>query len=141
MKIIFEGYFGAPVHNQLEKGISVLDSGCGSGSWAISMGNEYPRSKFTGIDILPLYANQEKPSNCEFVNHNILYPLSFSDDHFDYVYQRFLGLGVKEHDWSPVIKNLVQVLKPGGWIEMIEPLFDAVNLGPKVKILIGICML
>ncbi|RCH89750.1 hypothetical protein CU097_001724, partial [Rhizopus azygosporus] len=51
LKYIFGCNYHAPIHNLLEKGIKVLDSGCGPATWCFDMAEAYPNSKFQGIDI------------------------------------------------------------------------------------------
>ncbi|RUS24065.1 hypothetical protein BC938DRAFT_474182 [Jimgerdemannia flammicorona] len=46
------GHYVAPVGNRLEQGIKVLETGCGTGVWAMDMARKYPRSQFTGTDII-----------------------------------------------------------------------------------------
>ncbi|KAI8144944.1 S-adenosyl-L-methionine-dependent methyltransferase [Fennellomyces sp. T-0311] len=134
MKIVCKGNFGAPVVEQLRKGINVLDSACGTGSWTIDMSKEYPHSNFVALDSSSMFAAQDinKPPNCKFVEHDVTEPLPFPDNYFDYVHQRFITAGVREHKWPQIIGNLMRVLKPGGWIELNEPsVSEIANAGPK----------
>lgn len=41
------------IQEKLEKGIRVLDVGCGSGRAMLFLAEEYPQSEFTGYDLLP----------------------------------------------------------------------------------------
>lgn len=83
------GNFSAPVEELLEKGIKVLDVGCGSGRWILEMARDFPNSTFIGVDVSNVFPSPDKiPSNASFVEGNVLHGLPFADDTFDYVYQR-----------------------------------------------------
>ena len=92
----------------------------GPGTWSLEMARDYPRSKFTGIDISEAFPTEIKPPNCSFQVHNVNESLPFPPNHFDFVFQRLLVLGIREDDWDNVINHYVTVLKPGGWIELLE---------------------
>ncbi|CAG8803420.1 1407_t:CDS:2, partial [Gigaspora margarita] len=72
-------------------------------------------------DISPIYPSEIKPCNLTFRTANILEGLPFPDNHFDFVYMRFLLTAFTEDDWqNKVIQELCRVLKPGGYIEIME---------------------
>ncbi|CAG8751442.1 19777_t:CDS:2, partial [Racocetra fulgida] len=75
---------------------------------------------FIGIDISPMFPTGIKPPNLTFHTANVLKGLPFPDDHFDFVYMRFLIIAFTEDEWSTVISELIRVVKPGGWIELME---------------------
>lgn len=94
--------YHAPIHNLLEKGIKVLDSGCGPATWCFDMAEAYPNSKFQGIDISRVFPESIKPINVKFVNGNIAQLLPFEDNTFDYIHQRLLVGGLTHTDWEKV---------------------------------------
>lgn len=115
------GNFSAPVEEDLLRGINVLDSGCGSGAWFTEMAQDYPNSTFVGIDVANVISESlSLPSNCTFLKVNILEGLPFEDATFDYVFQRFLFGALTPTDWSFVVRELVRVVKPDGWLESFE---------------------
>lgn len=140
MKLVFGGSFDSPVKDALEQGITVLDSGCGTGSFACELGKEYPNSKIHGIDISLRVPEAIRPPNCEFHVHNIIHDPIFPDNHFDFIHQRLLTLALSSSDWKrvcipklllqinilnhrmykKVVATLMRQLKPGGWIELAE---------------------
>ncbi|CEP08045.1 hypothetical protein [Parasitella parasitica] len=123
--------YHAPVTEMLEKGIMVLDSGCGPATWTFEMGETYPRSKFHGIDASCVFPEDIKPANVEFVIGNIAKKIPYPDSSFDYIHQRLLFLGLTDSDWDSALKELYRVLKPGGYIDLVEPDFHALFLaGP-----------
>lgn len=84
---IYRNYL-APVTDTLRKGANVLDIGCGPGSWSMEIAGEYPKSTIVGVDMVPLFPRDIKPSNCLFYQSNILNGLPFQDGTFDYVFMR-----------------------------------------------------
>ncbi|KAL0080404.1 hypothetical protein J3Q64DRAFT_1701745 [Phycomyces blakesleeanus] len=130
VRFAIQGNYLAPVSDILRKGARVLDVGCGPGSWTMEIAGEYPKSTVVGVDINNMFPRDIKPSNCEFYNCNILHGLPFNSGSFDYVFMRGVALGVEESKWAPLIAELVRVLKPGGWIELVEADSKMHRVGP-----------
>lgn len=90
-------------------------------AFGVSKWRDYPNSTFTGIDTVNHFpSSSDLPPNCIFQQANILGELPFKNAMFDYVFQRFLFTSFSPTEWGLAIKELVRVLKPGGWIESIE---------------------
>ncbi|KAJ8663281.1 hypothetical protein O0I10_000519 [Lichtheimia ornata] len=131
LKAGFGGNYDAPVREALEKGIFVLDAGCGPAAWTAEMAKDYPNSTFHGVDIAPRCLTTP-PSNCHFHTKNLVEEKPFPDNHLDYIHQRLLVLGLLEANWDKVIAQHMKMLKPGGWIELVEVTFRVLeNGGPK----------
>ncbi|KAG0300711.1 hypothetical protein BGZ98_008965 [Dissophora globulifera] len=96
----------------------------------MEMANEFPDATITGIDMSAVFPTTIIPDNCQFIQHNILKPLPFPDNTFDFVYQRLLILGLTPAEWVQVVKELERVAKPGGWIELVEADGHGGNNGP-----------
>ncbi|ORY96372.1 S-adenosyl-L-methionine-dependent methyltransferase [Syncephalastrum racemosum] len=126
----FGSHFEAPVHDALSKGITVLDSACGPATWTLELAELYPDSTFHGIDISPQFPGQIKPQNCNFQIANLLDGLPFPDNYFDYIHQRLMVIALTREGWEKTLKELMRVLKPGGWIEFKELLPRIDNGGP-----------
>jgi len=132
---IFQGNFSSPVEEILKiGGTEVLDLGCGPGTWLLEMGETFPKSNFTGVDLTnTLTGNDSLQSeisqNVKFVKGNVLDGLPFKDSTFDYVFIRYLSFGFTEQDWKYVINEVIRITKPGGWMEvcnfreMVKPFF------------------
>lgn len=89
----------------LKNGITVLDSGCGPGSWTLELAHEFPLSRFHGVDISNVFVpDSKKPSNVEFTIGNIAKKLPYPDNTFDYIHQRLLMAGLTSEDWDNVGK-------------------------------------
>ncbi|RIB24418.1 S-adenosyl-L-methionine-dependent methyltransferase [Gigaspora rosea] len=131
LKNVWQSIFSAPVDHLLkQEGAKVLDAGTGAGSWLFEMATDYPKAKFIGIDIAPIQSSHIKPSNVEIIKGNILERLPFNDNTFDYVFQRTLYVGIPENKWPSVINEFVRVLKPGGYLELLEADFKSSTMGP-----------
>src|SRR6266542_3569371 len=82
------------------------------------MATNYPCAEFTGIDISPIQPSQIKPEYFTFIQANLFDGLPFTDNSFDFVFQRFLVGAIPKDKWSFVINELTRVLKPGGYLEV-----------------------
>ncbi|RUP48898.1 S-adenosyl-L-methionine-dependent methyltransferase [Jimgerdemannia flammicorona] len=122
MRHLVHGNFNAPVEEDLERGINVLDMGCGSGRWVLDMAVDYPNSTFTGIDMAEVFPvdPDDIPPNARFMIANTLKGLPFPDETFDYVFQRFMVLSFTPQDWKFAVNEIVRLTKPGGWVELFE---------------------
>ncbi|RIA97153.1 S-adenosyl-L-methionine-dependent methyltransferase [Glomus cerebriforme] len=121
-KCVWRSNHSSPVEEIFAPGgTSVLDVQCGSGIWMSDLATEYPNSTFVGIDDDADRARIEIPlPNAAFLHHNLMEGLPFPDDTFDFVHQRFFT-SVNETDWQEyILPDMVRVLKPGGWIELME---------------------
>ncbi|RUS16443.1 S-adenosyl-L-methionine-dependent methyltransferase [Endogone sp. FLAS-F59071] len=134
IRFVMQGNQMAPVREELQRGIKVLDAGCGTGIWSIEMAREYPNSEFVGADLLDVFkaSTAVAPPNVRFQIANTL-ELPFEDNSFDYVFQRLQTVCFRESDWPIVIKELVRVTKPGGWVELIEAEARIKNIGPETQ--------
>ncbi|RIA93888.1 S-adenosyl-L-methionine-dependent methyltransferase [Glomus cerebriforme] len=119
-KYAFGGNYSSPIQNKLEDGIAVLDIGCGTGKWIIDNAMDYPKSTFIGIDMSPIFPKENKPQNAGFIECDVLYGLPFPSNTFDFVHQRLLCTAFSEKQWITVIKEIMRVLKPSGYVEFME---------------------
>lgn len=99
---------------------SVLDLGCGTGSWAHAFSVLHPPAQVLGIDLNPPAASpvHATPGNLGFKHGNIEGPWSsFAPDKgaIDFIFMRMLALGVR--DWPTLFARAFDNLPPGGWIE------------------------
>ncbi|CAI2185454.1 6682_t:CDS:2, partial [Funneliformis geosporum] len=136
MRYIWNSNYNAPVDDLLQKeDAKVLDLGCGAGSWLFELATEFPSVSFTGMDISPVIPSTIKPRNISFVRGNVLEGLPFDDNTFDFVHQRFLVAAIPLNDWQNLVNELVRVLKPGGYLELMEMDVEFKPLGPSAKLL------
>jgi hypothetical protein len=124
LRTAFGSDFRPPIRTQLQKGIVVLDVGCGPGTWTMEMSTAFPKSTFIGIDQSAFYPRDIKPRNCHFRTCGSLVEqqeLPFPDNSIDYIYQRDMNWGLTGQTWQPLLLEYQRILKPGGWIECVEP--------------------
>jgi hypothetical protein len=101
------------------------------GTWLRDLPILYPKIKFDlhGVDIgSHLFPAQ---SSLDLRQHNITTPLPAEwgwNDSFDVIHQRLLVWGLKLSQWPEVLRNFYTVLKPGGYIQLVEiELIDRAN--------------
>jgi SAM-dependent methyltransferase len=109
----------------------VLDVGGGSGQWGFDLCQQFPDALVVGIDLVP--GKPDKPSGYAFVKGNLLQGLPFRRDQFDFVHQRYLWGGVPLKSWPTVVRDLVRVTRPGGWVELTEGPCSAERMGPATE--------
>jgi SAM-dependent methyltransferase len=97
----------------------VLDAGAGTGQWGFELCEELPGTHVVGLDLVP--GKPRRPPGYHAVRGNLLQGLPFVDDRFDFVHQRLLFLAVPVAAWPALVRDLVRVTRPGGWIELVEP--------------------
>jgi SAM-dependent methyltransferase len=78
-----------------------------------------------GMDLMPPALERgatpsPHASNYSFAQGNVLEGMPFADDSFDFVHQRFLTLAIPAARWPGVVKELLRVTRPGGWVELVE---------------------
>eukprot|EP00136_Aspergillus_niger_P009767 XP_001401990.2 methyltransferase [Aspergillus niger CBS 513.88] len=117
--------------------ISIADVGTGTGIWLLDLHRQYPNATLHGFDISSEQypAPGFLPSNISLRHLNILeeIPEEYVEK-YDVVHARLLVQVVLQAggDPRPVIKNLMKLVKPGGYIQWEEPNDDAGNR-PLVK--------
>ncbi len=113
----------------------VLDVGTGTGRWGIEICWEHPGALVVGLDLVA--GRAEHPSGYRHVRGNVLQGLPFRDGVFDLVHQRYLVSGIPLEAWPGVVGELVRVTRPGGWVELVEPVMGGRRLGPAAERLLG----
>ncbi|HLH68619.1 MAG TPA: methyltransferase domain-containing protein [Candidatus Dormibacteraeota bacterium] len=106
----------------------VLDVGTGTGQWGFELCWEHPKALVVGLDLVP--GKPGAPAGYRHVRGDVLRGLPFRDDSFDLVHQRYLASGIPLVEWPRVVAELVRVARPGGWVELAEPVMGGRRLGP-----------
>jgi hypothetical protein len=106
-----------------DKPLKILDSATGDGYWMKQEAANFPYAKFTGIDVDPDYftAIKDLPDNVSFTVQSLLEP--WSQDHqdaYDLVHQRYVTTNMPQGEAPNVIKRLLGLVKPGGYIQLVE---------------------
>ncbi|KAI9311543.1 S-adenosyl-L-methionine-dependent methyltransferase, partial [Dichotomocladium elegans] len=110
---------------------TILDLGTANGIWALEMAALYPTSTVIGIDIKPPSLQQAGGlKNLKYIQANINEPLPLADASVDYIFQRGMGQVIRKEKWAHVLDEMARVLKPGGYIELVEADLWHHNPGP-----------
>ncbi|PYH74613.1 class I SAM-dependent methyltransferase [Aspergillus vadensis CBS 113365] len=108
----------------------VLDCGHGAGSWAIQVAEEFPECEVIGVDISPHMIPDDDDEdfdvaeNLEFQVDDLNRPFTFPPKYFDLVNSRMMATGIDGSRWSSYIQDIKRVLKPGGWVQLVEIYFN-----------------
>ncbi|KAL1840993.1 hypothetical protein VTJ49DRAFT_7547 [Mycothermus thermophilus] len=110
-------YFYAPVGEVLERGGEVLDLGTGTGIWAMELGDRYPLSTFTGVDLSPIQPTFV-PENVHFFVDDFEEEWVDPDNKYDFIHLRHTLHSVQDPD--ALLKRIYRHLKPGAYFEAQE---------------------
>ncbi|PVF94115.1 S-adenosyl-L-methionine-dependent methyltransferase [Serendipita vermifera] len=98
---------------------SILDVGCGTGSWAAEMARRFPHAFVLGVDVAPPPMDTSVfPPNLQFEIDDVNLGLSHFYDQYDVVHVRCVSGGIKDMDQT--IVEYQRCLKPGGVLLIIE---------------------
>jgi ubiquinone/menaquinone biosynthesis C-methylase UbiE len=121
---------------RIEKGMQVLDAGCGQGFVEKYLASKIDAS-FTGITITPREVkvatkqlNNKSKGSVEFLLADY-HELPFDDNSFDIVFT--VETLAHARNLQQVLSELYRVLKPGGKIVLFEYEWDYKNFSPKYK--------
>lgn len=81
-----------------------------------------------------LFFQTIKPNNCEFRIGNIREKLPFEDQSFDYIFIRNMAYTIVQTELPILFREVYRVLRPGGFVEMVEVDIETKRLGPQTKI-------
>ena len=105
----------------------VLDIATGPGGWVLDVASAYPDISVTGIDISQLmiaYAQSQAQvravAHAHFRIMNVLEPLQFSDNTFDFVNIRFISAFMPVTAWPVLVQECLRILKPGGILHLTD---------------------
>lgn len=99
------------------------------------MANKYPNSHFVGVDMADVFPTTDIPPNVTFRTMNAGSTFDFEDASFDFVFQRFLVMGLPVDQYKRSVQEMKRVLKLGGAIEIMELVNDYKNAGPAFKLI------
>lgn len=77
----------------------------------------------TAIDLYPTpELPDDQPDNleCEVWDLNEALVPSYKPNTYDLVHSRFVAPGIKKHRWPGYVRDICRLLRPGGWVQMVE---------------------
>lgn len=98
---------------------NIIDIGTGQGDWAVDAADQYPSAEVLGVDLYPP-PQKWTPPNCRFEVDDVLKPWERNVE-FDLVHLRWMLGSFSAEQWRGVYRQAWENLKPGGWIEHLEP--------------------
>ncbi|CAO3573013.1 unnamed protein product [Mortierella alpina] len=133
VRYCFQGNYNVKLDRTAQ--LKILDVATGTGVWALEMAQEFPTAEVHGVDISPMYptaktSDKPIPSNCHFRLCNVLDGLPYPDNYFDFVYQRLLVYAFTPAQRKQVNVELLRVLKPSGYVQLVESDGLIYNPGP-----------
>lgn len=120
-------HYIAPISPTLR---TILDVGTGTGIWADQMARLFPAAVVVSLDIALSSFKHSPMENCFLCQGNVLTGLPFPDAFFSYTHQRLLVAAIPAEQWPGVVRELIRVTRPGGWVELIEIDNRMQNAGP-----------
>ncbi|KAJ9301648.1 hypothetical protein DTO217A2_7561 [Paecilomyces variotii] len=105
----------------------ILDCGYGAGAWAVEVAEQYPNCEMTkviGVDVSPHMKPDETPENLWLQVDDLNRRFTFSSGSFDLVQSRLVASGINRSRWPTYIRDIVRVLRRGGWVQMVEIYFN-----------------
>jgi Methylase involved in ubiquinone/menaquinone biosynthesis len=116
---------------------TILDVGTGTGIWPVEMSPLFPQAHIVGLDIASSSFLYSSTAAYTFMLADALKGLPFPDRQFDYVHQRLMVAAVPAANWLDLIRELVRVTRPGGWVEVLEIGVTIKNAGPETTRLLS----
>ncbi|KAL2759318.1 hypothetical protein ACRALDRAFT_1067831 [Sodiomyces alcalophilus JCM 7366] len=129
----FSGLIKAPIDYE-KKHQRILDSATADGTWLSDVRTLFPpETELIGFDIAPeLYPPAELlPDNVSLVTRDLSQDLPAEwNQYFHLVHQRFVFPGFPAQTIGEFLGRLMGCVKPGGWIQLVEPCASENVSGP-----------
>jgi len=116
-----------PEHIPVNTMGSVLDLGCGAGEWIFELARRNPKLRIYGADASERALQQAKVRRntsslrqIELRHIDFLQGLPIPSDFVDFVHMRHFTRYITPQAWPTLISECVRVLRPDGWINIVE---------------------
>ncbi|RGB39419.1 hypothetical protein C1646_620255, partial [Rhizophagus diaphanus] len=96
----------------------------------LDLSNKYETSYFYGVDIKPIYSQEIKPHNLEFIKADVTNRLLFHDNEFDFTHLENMSFVFTPVQWDFILFELVRIMKPSGYIEISDRCNSYIGKGP-----------
>jgi SAM-dependent methyltransferase len=116
----------------------VLDIGCGPLSWSIDFAKTHPNAQVIGMDyvnMLPPEIAMDLPTNCQLLIHNCIKDFPYDDASVDLCHVRFMNVSLTMDQYCKMVSHCWRVLKPGGYLELMEMDMLVYSSGPVTELL------
>ncbi|KAF2999928.1 hypothetical protein E8E13_009014 [Curvularia kusanoi] len=101
----------------------VLECGYGGGDWAVQFAEEFEECEITAIDVYPMLM-ADQPENLHLWTYNLNDRLNdaelFKAKAYDLIHSRCVSAGIKKTRWSSYIEDMMLLLRPRGWVQIVE---------------------
>jgi len=120
------GLFPKGLRDLLPIGASVLDVGCGPGTWALEVAYQYPDMEVVGIDINKTLIDWAQARAISQNRQNICFEVldafdtGYAEFSFDVVHIRFAAGWVPGASWPALLSHIYHILDRGGWLTSTE---------------------
>ncbi|KAI9300648.1 hypothetical protein BJ944DRAFT_272705 [Cunninghamella echinulata] len=98
------------------------------------MALEYPEAEVRGLDMADMSPSTIRPQNVFFDLHNALEGLPYGDNTFDLIHMRLLIAAWRKDEWAFILKEIYRVLKPGGYVQLVESDFTVSQKNSMVEL-------
>jgi SAM-dependent methyltransferase len=125
------------LEENLMRGISVLDIGCGSGHAINTMATRFPNSRFVGYDISEEAINKARTDGRQLGNKNVSFDVN--DVSNPQVMKTDFDLIVAfdaihdQRDPTNVLKNIASIIKPAGGIFLMQDILGSSSLEKNIN--------
>lgn len=116
----------------------VLDIGCGPLCWSIDFAQTHPNAQVTGMDLIDMVPPDialDLPKNCQLLLHNCIKEFPYSDNSVDLCHVRFMNVALTMDQYCKMVSHCWRVLKPGGYLELMEMDMLVYSPGPVTELL------
>ncbi|KAK4462849.1 S-adenosyl-L-methionine-dependent methyltransferase [Cladorrhinum samala] len=118
------GFLIHPNIPPLQPGAKIADICTGTGIWLFDVAKSLPPTcQLTGFDVSSsaFPPPQTWPLNVSLKIQDMFLPFASSEiGTYDIVAVRFASSAITRADWARAVKNLMTLLKPGGWLQWID---------------------
>ncbi|PYH83551.1 S-adenosyl-L-methionine-dependent methyltransferase [Aspergillus uvarum CBS 121591] len=106
----------------------IADIGTGTGIWMMDVKREYPAAQIDGFDISFAQCPPPEwlPDGVRLRELDLYEPLPTElEGIYDVVHLRLFFVVIRNDDPGPVLRNMLRMLKPGGWLQWSEHNYES----------------
>jgi ubiquinone/menaquinone biosynthesis C-methylase UbiE len=112
----------------------ILDVLCGPGNWCIDVSQRYPDAQVWGVDshqilvdLARKHRTRGRSQHLQFRVADYTRVLPFANETFDIIHLQNGTSFFPLDQWSSIMAEMVRVLKPGGWLNLVDFEIGAVS--------------